>query len=54
MATITIELEPGEQIHVTATHMMTEWVFDDPPDPGEEKPEEEPEQKIRAIGGKKG
>jgi hypothetical protein len=53
MATIKIEIEPGEQIHVTATNMMTEWVFDDPDPPGEEAPEEEQPQKIRAIGGKK-
>ena len=47
MATIQIELEPGECVTVI-NNSIVEWEED--PDPGEEKPEEEKPTLIRAVG----
>lgn len=46
MATITIDLDPGESITITS-NPVDEW---EEPDPGEEKPEQEEKKILKAVG----
>ena len=51
MATISIELEPGEAVSLTVDNLSPE--YDDDPDPDEDDvPEEVKPGLVRAIGGK--
>lgn len=45
MATITIDLEPGERVVLAVSCEEDEWVDDDP-----EPTEEEPPQRLKAVG----
>lgn len=47
MATVTVELEPGEAITIISQPIVE---YETDPDPGEEIPEEEKPHHIRAVG----
>jgi hypothetical protein len=48
MATITIDLEPGEEVMLQVMSVTAEWL--EGPPPGEEAPEEEEEDFVDATG----